>query len=85
MDELTREHVLKMISKRIVEAVILSHHLSEYDLPQSNYVVVKTLYEWPSLDKSNTNTFDEIRKILREAFGIVINENPYHFMTGDVQ
>lgn len=75
---------MKMISKRIVEAVILSHHLSEYDEPIMGYVDTKTLYEWASLDPKNMVPFNLIRDILRETFGIQISESAFEFTTEDV-
>ena len=80
---LTREQVLKMISKRVVEAVLLSHHLSEYDEPHGNYVEEK-MADWPSLDKGRTEPFIDIGAILIEYFGIPINKNRYHFTPEDV-
>jgi hypothetical protein len=85
--ELTREHVLKMISKRVVETVILSHHLSEENEPHKNYVTDKLFYEepWPSLDKANSAIFEQINAVLRMHFGIEISELPYKFTAEDVE
>lgn len=81
--KLTREQVLKMISKRVVETVLLSHHLSEYDEPHGNYVEEK-MGDWPSLDPERSDIFHQVNIILRSAFGIEINKNRYHFTPEDV-
>ena len=74
-----------MISKRVVEAVLLSHHLSEYDEPHRSYVVEKTEYEWPSLDKQLSAIFEQINAVFRMNFGVEANKNKYHFTNEDVK
>jgi len=75
---LTRKDVLKMISKRIVEAVVLSHHLMEYDEPHEGYVFEKTHPDnWPSLDTIRKDIFHQIKIILKSHFGIEINSSRY--------
>lgn len=68
--------VVNMISERIAQAIVLSHHLSEYDEPHANYVYEKTM-TYPVLDNNLKDIFHQVNIILRSAFGIEICPSPY--------
>ena len=81
---LTRKEVLKMISKRIVEAVVLSNHLVAPGEPFADYVNEK-IRTWPVLDSANSDIFHQINIILRSAYGIEINKSYFHFTPAEVE
>ena len=73
---MTRKEVLKMISERIVQAIVLSNHLADSAEPHADYVNEK-INSWPVMDRSNQDIFHQVKIILRSAYGIEIHHGYY--------
>ena len=76
MADMTRKEVLKMISERIVQAIVLSNHLADSAEPHADYVNEK-INSWPVMDKANQDIFNEIRVVLIARYGIEIHHGYY--------
>ena len=68
---LTRKEVLMMVRERLGQIIVLSHHLSEYNIPHESYVNEKK-DSMPSIDKGNQEVFDLMADAIAFHYGVII-------------